>query len=59
MVHSFSGVTAFYIDNEWRLVERVVDFRPLESKDHEGINAAKAFIQGARSRGSLNKMSVF
>lgn len=58
MVHSFACTLACFIDDDWRLIERVVDFRPLESKDHEGINAAKVFVQGGRERGSLNKMST-
>lgn len=57
MVFSFACTVAFFVDDDWNLIERVVDFRPLDSKDHEGINAAKAFMQGARERGGLNKIS--
>ncbi|PPR07642.1 hypothetical protein CVT24_006550 [Panaeolus cyanescens] len=35
MVYSFAGTTAAYINDMWKLIERVVDFRPLESKEHD------------------------
>ncbi|KAF5332340.1 hypothetical protein D9758_017443 [Tetrapyrgos nigripes] len=58
MIFSFSGVIAHWIDDDWKLVERLVDFKHLESHEHAGEYAAKAFIQSASKRGGLNKMSL-
>lgn len=58
MVHSFACTVAFFIDDNWNLTERVIDFQPLDGKDHEGFYAAKAFIEGAHARGGLNKISL-
>ncbi|KAF5335248.1 hypothetical protein D9758_017381 [Tetrapyrgos nigripes] len=58
MIFSFSGVIAHWIDDDWKLVERLVDFKHLESQEHAGEYAAKAFIQSASKCGGLNKISV-
>jgi hypothetical protein len=57
MVYTFAATIASFVDDEWNLIERVVDFKPLEDKEHEGYHAARAFIKGARDIGGLNKMS--
>ena len=57
MVYTFSCTAAFYISDDWELVEHVVDFKPLEAKEHEGIHAGYAFFAGARQRGGLSKIS--
>lgn len=59
MVYSFTCILAFFVDDDWKLVECIVNFCHLESKDHEGVNAAKAFIQGAQEHSALSKMSDF
>jgi hypothetical protein len=58
MIYSFACSIASFIDDEWKLIERVVDFCPLESKEHEGIHAARAFIESARKVGGFKKMSI-
>jgi hypothetical protein len=59
MIYTFAGTIASFVDEEWNLVERVIDFRPLEDKEHEAFHAARSFISGAREMGSLNMMSFF
>jgi hypothetical protein len=34
----------------------VVDFKPLDEKEHEGVYAGHAFVNGGRKRGGLNKI---
>ncbi|TEB30538.1 hypothetical protein FA13DRAFT_1612737, partial [Coprinellus micaceus] len=36
MVYTFAATIASFVDDEWNLIERVVDFKPLEDKEHEG-----------------------
>ncbi|KAH6887802.1 ribonuclease H-like domain-containing protein, partial [Coprinopsis sp. MPI-PUGE-AT-0042] len=57
MIYTFAGTIASFIDDDWNLIERVIDFKPLEDKEHEAFHAARAFISGARQIGSLDKMS--
>lgn len=58
MTYTFACTMASFIDDDWNLIEQVIDFNALEDKDHEGVYAARAFIQGARGIGSLNKVSA-
>jgi len=57
MVFTFAGTIASFINDDWELCEHLVDFHHIEDKEHEGIHAAKAFIQTAVTRGGLNKIS--
>ncbi|KAF8330255.1 hypothetical protein F5887DRAFT_895877, partial [Amanita rubescens] len=56
MIYTFSCTAAFYINDDWELIEHIVDFKPLEVKEHEGIHAGYAFFAGARQRGGLSKI---
>ena len=56
MIYTFSCTAALYINDDWELVEHIVDFKPLEVKEHEGIHAGYAFFAGARQRGGLSKI---
>ncbi|KAF5349401.1 hypothetical protein D9758_015515 [Tetrapyrgos nigripes] len=58
MIFSFSGVIAHWINDDWKLVERLVDFKHLESQEHAGEYTVKAFIQSASKRGGLNKITI-
>jgi hypothetical protein len=57
MVFTFAGTIASFINDDWELCECLVDFHHIEDKEHEGIHAAKAFVQIAATRGGLNKIS--
>ncbi|KAJ2922967.1 hypothetical protein H1R20_g14147, partial [Candolleomyces eurysporus] len=45
MIYTFACTIASFIDDDWNLIERVIDFKPLESREHEGYHAARAFVQ--------------
>ena len=59
MVFTFACTIATFIDDDWKIIERVIDFAALDSTgDHSGPNAARIFLKGAAARGGLNKMSL-
>lgn len=57
MVFTFAGTIANFIDEDWQLIERLLDFRNLTDDEHQGVQAAHAFMDSASKRGSLDKMS--
>ena len=59
MMFTFAGTIASWIDDEWNLVEQVIDFHSLADKEHEGVWAAKGFAKAVLSYGRLEKMSIF
>ena len=58
MVYTFACTIGSFIDDDWKIIERVVDFVALDSHEHVGKQAAKVFFDGAASRGGLNKIST-
>lgn len=58
MVFTFAGTIASFIDDDWNLVERMINFYHIQDKEHEGQWAAKAFVNTAAERGGLDKMSI-
>jgi hypothetical protein len=59
MVFTFDCTVSSFINEDWELIEHVVDFKPLEDKEHEGLYAGKAFVDGTRKCGGLDKISKF
>lgn len=57
MMFSFAGTLAHFIDDDWNLIERLIDFYHLQDKEHCGQEAANAFMHSASKRGGLNKIS--
>ncbi|CDO77912.1 hypothetical protein BN946_scf184727.g1, partial [Trametes cinnabarina] len=57
MVFTFAGTLAHFIDDDWKLVERLVDFYHVQDDEHKGQEGAKAFVASASKRGGLDKMS--
>jgi hypothetical protein len=57
MTYSFAGTLAHYINDDWDLVQCLVDFECLKENDHQGVHAASMFVKSAASRGGLNKIS--
>lgn len=57
MVYTFACTIGRFVDEDWEIIERVVDFKPLETKEHQGLYGGKAFADGASKIGSLNKIS--
>ncbi|KAF4612503.1 hypothetical protein D9613_012755 [Agrocybe pediades] len=41
MVYTFACTIGSFIDDDWKLIERVVDFKPLDVEDHKGPAAAE------------------
>ena len=58
MVYSFACSVACFINDDWEIIERVIDFKPLEDKEHEGLYGGKAFVEGACKIGGFNKISL-
>lgn len=56
MVYSFACTIGSFISEDWELISYVVDFTPLQDKQHEGLHAGKAFADGAHERGCLDKI---
>ena len=56
MMFIFAGTIASFIDYDWKLIERLIDFKELAVDDHQGKHAAKAFMKSASSRGGLDKI---
>jgi hypothetical protein len=57
MVYTFACSVGYFINDDWALIERVIDFKPLEDKEHEGLYGGKAFVDGACKIGSFDKIS--
>jgi hypothetical protein len=58
MTFSFSRTIANFIDNEWNLVERLIDFSYVDIDDHQAAGAAASFVKSAAKRGGLEKISL-
>ena len=58
MVFTFAGTTANWINDDWQMIEWMVNFYHIQDKDHEGEWAAKVFVNTAVERGGLDKMSI-
>jgi hypothetical protein len=56
MVYTFACTIGCFINEDWEIIERVVDFKPLEDKEHQGLYGGKAFTDGASKIGSLHKI---
>ena len=46
MVYTFTCTIGSFIDDDWNLIEHVIDFRPLEDKEHRGLFGGLAFVKG-------------
>ena len=57
MVFTFLGTIANWIDEDWELLERVVDFRRLGEDQHTGAGGARAFLDGLKKIGIATKIS--
>jgi hypothetical protein len=57
-VYTFACSVRFFINDDWEIIEHVIDFKALEDKEHEGLYGSKAFVNGACKIGSLDKISL-
>ena len=51
-----AGTIRCFINNNWKLIEHVVDFKPLAEKDHQELYGGKAFVNGMHEIGGLDKI---
>ncbi|TBU37033.1 hypothetical protein BD309DRAFT_974788 [Dichomitus squalens] len=56
MVFTFAGTLAHFIDDDWNLIERLVDFYHIQDDEHKGEQAAQVFVKSGAKRGGLNKI---
>ncbi|KAK6966423.1 eukaryotic translation initiation factor 3 [Favolaschia claudopus] len=57
MQYTFAGTILNWIDEEWNLIERVVDFHAIEDKEHEGQYAAYGLAECLSKLRALEKIS--
>jgi hypothetical protein len=57
MVFPFAGTIAHFMDDDWNLVECLVDLYHLGDKEHAGAYAVKAFVKSAAGQGRLKNIS--
>jgi hypothetical protein len=50
MIYTFACTISSFIDDDWNLIERVIGFKPLESKEDERYYAVRAFIYKVHAR---------
>ncbi|KAF8232760.1 hypothetical protein L208DRAFT_1176469, partial [Tricholoma matsutake] len=46
MVYRFACLIRCFINNDWEIIKHVINFKPLEDKDHEGLYGSKVFADG-------------
>ena len=59
MVYTFACTIGSFVNDDWELIQHVVDFAPLQDKEHESLYAGKAFVDSLRKRGGLDKICLF
>ncbi|KAJ6477254.1 hypothetical protein DFH09DRAFT_952060 [Mycena vulgaris] len=57
MTFTFAGTIGSWISSDWELIERVLDFHPIEDKEHEGEYAAIGLAKTLADLDVLEKMS--
>lgn len=56
MIFTFAGTIANWIDEDWVLIERLVDFKHIEGDAHTGDGSARAFMSSLKDMGSGDKI---
>ncbi|KAF8228390.1 hypothetical protein L208DRAFT_1291603, partial [Tricholoma matsutake] len=56
MVYTFARTIGCFINDDWELIERVIDFKPLGEKEHQGLYGGKAFVDVMREIGGFDKI---
>ncbi len=54
---TFAGMIASWVNEDWELVEQVVNFHPIVDKEHEGEFAAKGLAKALSDMEVLEKIS--
>ena len=58
MVYMFACTVACFINEDWEIIEQVINFKLLEDKEHEGLYGGKAFVDSACKMGCFDKICV-
>ena len=58
MVYTFACTIGCFINDEWEIIERVIDFKLLEDKEHQGLYGGKVLADSVCKIGSLDKISL-
>jgi hypothetical protein len=58
MTYRFAGMIASWTTSDWELVERVLDFHPIDDREHEGEYAALGLAKCLNDFKPLEKMSI-
>jgi hypothetical protein len=59
MVYTFACTIGSFMNDDWELIQHVVDFAPLQDKEHKGLYAGKAFVDSVCKHGGLDKICLF
>lgn len=59
MVYTFACTIGSFVNDDWELIQHVVDFAPLQDKEHEGLYAGKASVDSVCKCGGLDKICLF
>lgn len=59
MMFTFAGTIASWIDEDWNLIERVIDFHPIADKEHEGVYAGIGLAKMLQDLDILEKISPY
>jgi hypothetical protein len=57
MIFTLAGTVGSWITDDWELVERVLDFHPIENKEHEDEYAGAAMPRRLSELWLLEQMS--
>ncbi|HEV7735825.1 MAG TPA: hypothetical protein VGO47_00390 [Chlamydiales bacterium] len=52
------GIIANWIDDDWKMVQRLIDFRHLQPGDHTGLGSAVAFTDSLVMHSGLKKICI-
>ena len=58
MMYMFACSIVCFVNDDWEIIECVIDFKPLEDKEHERLYGGKAFADGVCKIGCLDKISL-
>lgn len=59
MIFTFAGTLAHFINDDWEVVEHLIDFHQLVDKEHTGEDAARAFVVSAKLCGGLTQICTY
>jgi hypothetical protein len=58
MVYTFTCSIGCFINDDWEIIEHMIDFKLLKDKEHEGLYSSKVFTDGACKIDGFDKISL-